>query len=758
MADIKYLVVVDAQGAVKSIKDFEGAIDGAGDASAKAEPKHQSLWKQVALGEIAYNAVRKAASFLVDQGKDCVKDAEDQEQADKDLSAALEQTGRSVDGNLQHYLDFAKAQQLVTKYRDEEIEGAQSLLLQYLNLDQNGIDKAMKGTMGLASVMKLDLQGAAMMVTRAINNDADSIGRMKIHVDESLPPMQKQAAILDQLEKLYGRSTSEVDTFGGRVGLLTKALGEAKETIGGVVVNNEALNKVIKECTGYINDLNTSGKLDEWARGVAGAFVGVGKVVALSVEGIVLTWDQAESVLFAGMAQAIQNIKPILMSMYAVMAAAPFGAMKKGAAELGGVITDLTTIQKSYVDSSDSLNEKTLDVHTTFDGFIKILDDAEAAFKTTGTAAQTGGGGVKGFGKDAGDAAKQLEALKKDLGFTFTTDVEARIARIDQALKLYGKSMPYSDVQKLRMEQAKLTDELMTGGLGWDWVTQAEQKNIAVIPLHANLLETQIGRMWYLNAALKAVGVTAADPKDMKQWESNVQGAIQNIFNALNGLMSGMSQINANALQTTLDNLQTEYDARVAYIKATITDADTQSYAIAELDKEYAAKKTKIKRDAAVKEKELAIAEAISGVAQAIIAAWKLPPPFNIIAAAAAAAMGAMEVAVIESQPIPLAGGAVFKQPTEFMTTGGTRYQAGETGVEIMATESMIRRIVREETGGAGAAAGTRAGASAGGRPTTLTIPIYLGTKKIGEEVLSIVQGGIDLNKLEIRSRNIRPN
>jgi hypothetical protein len=696
----------------------------------------------------------------VDQGKDCVKDAEDQEQADKDLSAALEQTGRSVDGNLQHYLDFAKAQQLVTKYRDEEIEGAQSLLLQYLNLDQNGIDKAMKGTMGLASVMKLDLQGAAMMVTRAINNDADSIARMKLHIDESLPPQEKQAAILDQLAKLYGRSTEEVDTFKGRVGLLDKAFGEAKETIGGVVVNNEALNKVIKECTGYINDLNTSGKLDEWARGVAGAFVGVGKVAVMSVEGILLTWNTGKAALLEGAALVTSMVTKVILPLAGAIATA--GNVMRGAwnpvVDFSKTISDLTVIEKGFSDSAAESANKNLDVMTTFEGLNKILDDAQAAFKTAGTAAQTGGGGVKGFGKDAGDASKALAALKKDLGFTFTSDIEARIKSIDLALKTYGKSMPYSDVQKLRTEQAKLTDELMTGGLAWQFLTQEEQKTIPVIAQQANLMETQIGRMRDLSAALKAVGVTAADPKDMKQWESNVQGAIQNIFNALNGLMSGMSQINANALQTTLDNLQTEYDARVAYIKATITDADTQSYAIAELDKEYAAKKTKIKRDAAVKEKELAIAEAISGVAQAIIAAWKLPPPFNIIAAAAAAAMGAMEVAVIESQPIPLAGGAVFKQPTEFMTTGGTRYQAGETGVEIMATESMIRRIVREETGGAGAAAGTRAGASAGGRPITLTIPIYLGTKKIGEEVLSIVQGGIDLNKLEIRSRNIRPN
>jgi hypothetical protein len=253
-----------------------------------------------------------------------------------------------------------------------------------------------------------------------------------------------------------------------------------------------------------------------------------------------------------------------------------------------------------------------------------------------------------------------------------------------------------------------------------------------------------------LSAALKAVGVTFADPKDSKQWEQNVQGAIQNIFNAVNGLFSGIGQIEQNALQTSLNNLDIKKKAEEDAATAGITDADTKTFVIAGIEKKYDKEKTDLKREAAKKEKALAIAEAISGVAQAIIAAWKLPPPFNIIAAAAAAAMGAVEIAVIRSQPIPLASGAVFNQPTDILM-GGQAYRAGGEGIEVMATESTLRRIVREESGGSSRAGG-RSGLKA------MQVQIFIGPDKIKDLIVDMTQDAIIQKDLIIRTRDIQAN
>ncbi|OPZ34651.1 MAG: hypothetical protein BWY96_03062 [Spirochaetes bacterium ADurb.BinA120] len=205
-----------------------------------------------------------------------------------------------------------------------------------------------------------------------------------------------------------------------------------------------------------------------------------------------------------------------------------------------------------------------------------------------------------------------------------------------------------------------------------------------------------------------------------------------------------------------MDNLSQEYQARLKYIDQTITDETLRAEAIAALDAEFEKKKLDAKREAARKQKALDVAQAISGVAQAVIAALQVKPffPLGLAMAAIAAAMGAAQIAQIQQQPIPLATGAVFAEPTELLA-GGRRYVAGESGLEVMATEATLRRLIREEMRG-GPGAGSGAGMQ--GRPIALTVPIYLGTKKIGEEIIAIVQDGVDLGRLAIRSRNVRPN
>lgn len=221
---------------------------------------------------------------------------------------------------------------------------------------------------------------------------------------------------------------------------------------------------------------------------------------------------------------------------------------------------------------------------------------------------------------------------------------------------------------------------------------------------------------------------------------------------ALGSFALGMSSVNRQALSNTLENLNQEYVTRRKYIESTITDETLKAEAIAALDAEFEQRKLDAKRESARKQKALDTAQAITDTARAIIAAWKEPFPLNIAMAAMAAAVGAAQVAVIQQQPIPLATGAVFTEPTELLA-GGRRYVAGESGLEVMATEATLRRIVRSEIHQA-----IRGGSEGGRRPITLPISIHLGTKKIGEEIIAIVQDGVDLGRLAIRSRNIRSN
>lgn len=138
--------------------------------------------------------------------------------------------------------------------------------------------------------------------------------------------------------------------------------------------------------------------------------------------------------------------------------------------------------------------------------------------------------------------------------------------------------------------------------------------------------------------------------------------ATLNLFSGLNSLLENIEnkklqrEINRNNKQKSLykDQLdskllsQQQYDAKVAA-----------------LDNDIEQRKKKIAVDQAKRQKALNIFEAIAGTASAVIGALGSKPwgPWNIALAALVGAMGAIQVGVISSQPIPEMGeGGLIKR------------------------------------------------------------------------------------------------
>ena len=98
---------------------------------------------------------------------------------------------------------------------------------------------------------------------------------------------------------------------------------------------------------------------------------------------------------------------------------------------------------------------------------------------------------------------------------------------------------------------------------------------------------------------------------------------------------------------------------------------------------------------------------------------------FGPILAAAVAAMGAVQIKLISQQPIPFREGNVFSRLTTMYTPGGRQVQMGEEEPEILAPESKLRKIMREEI--------RRAGGGAG-QPQVAAI--YLDGKRVGQALM----------------------
>jgi hypothetical protein len=268
MADIKYIVTMDASGALKEIKPLGDEIDklkGRGDETHKSLG---SLWQQFALGELAADALKKGISLLTNFVKDSITAAMEAETAENNLAAALDITGRSVEPLLDHFKKYSSELQKQTIYEDDAIQGAQALLIQLTNLDREGIDKATRGAIGMASVFKMDLESAATLVAKAMAGSTETLGRYGIKVDENLPKSEKQAQLLEKLSGFYARAQADTNTFSGSLSQLNNAWDEVEETVGGAIIQNEDVKNGIKKLTEEVNKLAESDDFKLWLSAV----------------------------------------------------------------------------------------------------------------------------------------------------------------------------------------------------------------------------------------------------------------------------------------------------------------------------------------------------------------------------------------------------------------------------------------------------------------------------------------------------------
>jgi len=133
---------------------------------------------------------------------------------------------------------------------------------------------------------------------------------------------------------------------------------------------------------------------------------------------------------------------------------------------------------------------------------------------------------------------------------------------------------------------------------------------------------------------------------------------VSKIADSIGKVIDTIAQLQDANTQIRLNDLETERQAQADAIKSnyendliTKEEYDDQIQA---LDEESNAKKKKIEYDAAVRQKEIAKAQAIMGAAQATIQAFAtLGPVAGAIAAALVAVTTAAQIGVIESQPLP---------------------------------------------------------------------------------------------------------
>lgn len=181
-------------------------------------------------------------------------------------------------------------------------------------------------------------------------------------------------------------------------------------------------------------------------------------------------------------------------------------------------------------------------------------------------------------------------------------------------------------------------------------------------------------------AIIEKVKVTAEERKAIEQ----------ELYSFLSTTLSGIAQINTNIADKRIQETQEVNDAETYELQkqldAKLITQDQYDQKKAELDKRSAEKEKEIKRRAFEANKQIMLIQTIMATAQATIAALGSIPytPANIALAALTAASGAVQIAVITSQPTPkfAKGGKI----------DGRLHSQGGTLIEAERDEMIINR------------------------------------------------------------------
>ncbi len=148
------------------------------------------------------------------------------------LNVALKQTGIYSDATSKKFQNLASAIQETSVYSDDQVMALESMLQNLGQFTSEGLEKATKASIELASAFKMDLNTAAMLVGKAATGNIMAFQRMGIEIKKGKTDAETFANTLEALKRLSGSSATELDTLGGSFKYLSNQMGDASESIG----------------------------------------------------------------------------------------------------------------------------------------------------------------------------------------------------------------------------------------------------------------------------------------------------------------------------------------------------------------------------------------------------------------------------------------------------------------------------------------------------------------------------------------------
>jgi len=220
------------------------------------------------LGKLAKSAAGVAAGFfgarmLLDGFRNVINATKQQVLAEAQLNAVLKSTAGVAGLTAKELTGMASALQKQTRFGDEAIIKAQSLMLTFTKVGKEVFPDAIEAVLNMSEAMGQDLQQGVIQVGKALNDPLlgiTALRRVGVQLSKQQEDLVKkftetgniaeaQKIILSELETQFGGVAKAAgETLGGSLDQMSNAAGDAAESIG------EALSPAIIGVAGFFTD------------------------------------------------------------------------------------------------------------------------------------------------------------------------------------------------------------------------------------------------------------------------------------------------------------------------------------------------------------------------------------------------------------------------------------------------------------------------------------------------------------------------
>ena len=180
-----------------------------------------------------------------------IEAAQESEEAWAKWEATQRAAGDAVRLTSEQLDTLAAELQKVTRFEDEAVVNAASLLSIYENLNSEAFERTIRLSADMASLFGTDLEGAARQLGRALDDPVQGLTQLRragVVLNEETKELVKslkeqgrtveaQNVLFDVLEKKFnGLAEAMGETSTGKIAKLNNALGELKEKLGALAV------------------------------------------------------------------------------------------------------------------------------------------------------------------------------------------------------------------------------------------------------------------------------------------------------------------------------------------------------------------------------------------------------------------------------------------------------------------------------------------------------------------------------------------